>query len=122
MTRINLIDPSLLHNKHLLGELHEITRVFGLARKAQDEMHKMKIPNEYKLGTNHVRFFYDKLTFISNRYTSLCDEAVNRGYNCNRIPKEELHRGIASHMFWDYTPTPEAIKLNTDRINERLPK
>ena len=36
MTRINVVDPSELHNKHLMGELHEITRVYGLVRKAQD--------------------------------------------------------------------------------------
>lgn len=56
MTRINLIDPSLLNGKMLCGEYREIVRVFALARKAQDEMHKKKVPNEYTLGTNHVVF------------------------------------------------------------------
>lgn len=122
MTRINLIDPSLLNGKMLCGEYREIVRVFALARKAQDEMHKKKVPNEYTLGTNHVIFFYSKLTFISKRYDSLCNEMLRRGYTCNRVPKEELHKGIEKHMFWDYTPTEAAIKLNQDRINERLLK
>ena len=122
MTRINLIDPSVLHSKCLVAEYREIVRVFALARKSQDEMHKKKVPNEYTLGTGHVLFMCDKLTFISKRYDSLCNEMLRRGYNCNRIPKEELHKGIARHMFWDYTPTEAAIKLNQDRINERLLK
>jgi len=54
MTRINLIDPSVLHSKHLVAEYREIVRVFALARKSQDEMHKKKVPNEYTLGTGHV--------------------------------------------------------------------
>ena len=94
MTRINVVSPSELHNKHLLGELHEITRVFGLVRKAQDR----KI----------------------NKYYSLCNEALTRGYKVNPIKKQSLIEGINSWWFGDYIPTQEAIEINRHRINERL--
>ncbi len=122
MTRINLVEPSTLHQKHLVAEYREIVRVFALARNAQDSMHKLKQPSEYTLGTGHVLFFYDKLKFISDRYDSLCNEMVNRGYTCNRVVKEQLHQGINKNMFWDYKPTEKAVRINIERINLRLPK
>lgn len=122
MTRINLVDPSELHTKHLVAEYREIVRVFDLARKCQQELHKKKIPSEYTLGTGHVLFFYDKLQFISNRYDLLCQEMQARKFNFNRVPKEELHRGIDKSLFWNYSPTTAAIQINKERIANRQPK
>lgn len=122
MTRINLVHPSELHRLHLQAEYHEVVRVFALARNAQHEMHKKKQPQKYTLGAGHVLFFYDKLKFISERYDALCQEMQARGYKINRVPKEELHAGIAPNMFWGYNPTEEAIALNRARIKDRLPK
>lgn len=34
MTRINLVDPSTLHTKHLIAEYRELPRVFALAEAA----------------------------------------------------------------------------------------
>lgn len=119
MTRINVVDPSELSYKHLAAEKHEITRVFGYARKAQYEMHKKKIPSAYTLGTGHVLFFYDKLGFITKRYDALCKEMTRRGYNCNQIPEKDLLEGIEKFMQWGYTPTAEAIEINRARILER---
>jgi deoxyribonuclease (pyrimidine dimer) len=120
MTRINVVHPSELTGKHLVAEVREITRIFGLSRKCQYELHKKKIPNEYTLGTNHCVFFYDKLQYISERYDSLCNEMQNRGYNCNRIAKTDLEQGIDRSLFWDYKPTEVAMQINRDRINLRL--
>lgn len=119
MTRINLVHPSELSQKHLGAEYREIVRIFALSRGNQYQMHRVKQPSKYTLGTGHCLFFVDKLKFITERYDSLCQEMVNRGYKCNRIPKEELHKGIESSMFWDYTPTAEAIEINKHRIKER---
>ena len=120
MTRINVIQPSELTGKHLVAEVHEITRIFGLARKAQYEIHKKKIPNEYTLGTGHCLFFLDKLKYITERYNSLCTEMVHRGYVCNRVEQSELERGIDRSLFWDYKVTDAALALNRARISERL--
>ena len=127
MTRINLIEPNELHPKHLVAEIHEITRVFGLVRKAQDRKinkynfkDKIKQPAAYTMGTGHVVFMYDKLDFITKRYYSLCNEAVSRGYKVNPIEKDSLIEGINSWWFGDYIPTQEAIEINCQRINERL--
>lgn len=127
MTRINVIDPKELHNKHLMGEIYEITRVYGLVRKAQDRKinkynfkQKIKQPSEYTMGTGHVYFMYDKLGYITSRYYALCDEAKNRGFKVNPIEKESLISGIDSWWFNNYTPTEKAIEINKQRIQERL--
>lgn len=119
MTRINLVDPSELSRSHLVSEYREIVRVFALARKQQYNMHRVKQPSEYTLGTGHVLFFYDKLGFISERYDALCNEMINRGYNCNRVPKEELHKGIEKFMFFGYKPTVKAVEISKQRLTER---
>lgn len=120
MTRINVVQPSELTNKHLVAEVHEITRIFSLARKAQYEIHKKKIPYLYTLGTGHCLFFIDKLKYITERYNSLCTEMTTRGYVCNRVEQSELEMGIDRSLFWDYKVTDAALALNRARISERL--
>jgi len=122
MTRINLIDPSELTGKHLVAETREITRVFGLARKAQFDIikGKRKLPTEYTLGTGHVLFFYNKLKFIALRYQSLVAEMQSRGYKPNKISTIVLMQGIDKSLYLDYHPTQAAIEINKQRISNRL--
>lgn len=127
MTRVNVIPVEELTRQHLQGEYKEIVRVFGLVRKAQDRKinkynfhQKIKQPREYVLGTGHVYFFWDKLGYILKRYNQLADEMRRCGYSPNQIPDKELISGIDKWWFGDYTPTPEAIKINQQRVNERL--
>lgn len=127
MTRINVVEPSELTNKHLMGELHEITRVYGLVRKVQDRKinkynfkDKIKQPSEYTLGTGHVYFFYDKLEFITQRYYALNEEAKRRNFKVNPIDKQSLVAGIQDWWFNDYQPTQKAVEINRQRIMERM--
>lgn len=119
MTRINLVDPDTLHTKHLIAELHELPRVFTLAKAAGSTLHRRIIPSEYVLGSGHVIFFYDKLKFLADRYTALNVEARNRGFNVNEIPRTVLLAGISPSQMKDYVPTKEAIAASAARIKER---
>ena len=123
MTRINVVPVQELHPKHLVAEYREIVRVFALVRKrVQAKKPLADHPFEYTLGTGHVKFFFDKLTYISNRYKELTQEMINRGYNPNPIPLETLHAGIPRLYFFDWEPTEEALRINRQRIKERMPK
>lgn len=124
MTRINVVPVEELHRLHLIAEAKEITRVFGLARKAQFDIikGKRKISNKYTLGKGHVEMFYNKLKFIADRYESLVAEMKRRGYKPNPIPRDELLKGIDIRLHQGYTPTKEAIEINKQRILERMPK
>ena len=119
MTRINVVPVKELHPKHLVAEYREIVRVFALSRK---DSGKIKAPEKYVLGTGHVRFFYDKLGFVLNRYHALISEMVRRGYNPKPVDLAELIGGIYIGKFNDYIPTAEALALNRERIADRMPK
>jgi hypothetical protein len=116
MTRINLVPPSELCNQHLLAEYRELPRVFRLARVLPDS----EKPPHYTLGKGHVKFFYDKLQYLENRFKELVRECLKRGFKVqytspNQFRHHEALRG-------DYIPTGEALELNRERINLRMPK
>lgn len=125
MTRINLVDPSTLHQKHLLAEYRELPRIFGLVEAAQARgltPSTIRIPSTYVLGTGHVTFFYNKLQWLERRFSLLVAECLKRGFNIQHVKVPKLADHLDTHWWNDYTPTPEAIALNAARIQDRMPK
>jgi deoxyribonuclease (pyrimidine dimer) len=115
MTRINCIPVEELHNKHLVAEYRELPRVFKLARPCPDA------PNEYVLGSGHVKFFYDKLLYLYNRQVRLYNEMLKRGFKPNYNPRTLKKLQTVGFKLWnDWTPTEQALALNRARIQERL--
>ncbi len=123
MTRINLVDPSYLTSKHLMAEYRELPRVFTAVRKLADEGKtpaNVDIPTSYVLGKGHVRFFYNKMYFLLNRYNSIIAELKRRNFKLDFV----IFNGVVDSAFqipnewWDdkYKPTPEEIYLNMARL------
>lgn len=119
MTRINVVPVTELSDKHLAGEYHEITRVFGLVRKAQVAGREPAVPPTYRMGAGHVTFFYDKLYWVLVRYWYLTQELKARGKNPSPISESELTEGIDKKWLGGYMVTPEALAINRQRIKER---
>jgi deoxyribonuclease (pyrimidine dimer) len=122
MTRINVVDPKELTVKHLVAEYREITRLpknlqTALNRKTSPFSLK-EIPSEYVLGKGHVKFFFDKMLFLKKRFESLVDEMLQRGYNPTYRDSSIFE--TEEQFMNDYTPTDEAIKINRERIQDRL--
>ena len=73
MTRINAnIPPSELKRMHLVAELREITMVpaslrRSLRSKSVNQVIR-SIPDKFTLNSGHVKFFYDKLEFLKQRF------------------------------------------------------
>ena len=124
MTRINSnLDPKLLHRMHLIAELREITMVPAALRRSlrtrrPDDIIN-GIPKKFTLNKGHVSFFYNKISFLHNRFSRLAEEMERRGYSPDR------HRASAFINFdkvwmndWDSTPEDDAIVL--ERINFRI--
>lgn len=117
MTRINAgIPPAELTDKHLIAEHREIKRIPNVISKGKYSMDGQ--PSEFKLGTGHVKFFYDKLLYLKKRYIKLHHECVKRGFNVqnyvgawDRVPKELMN---------DYTPSEGDAVIVRQRIKERL--
>lgn len=127
MTRINCIPVTELHKKHLGAEYYELPRVFRLVERyqakggdpAQLRLHGQ--PADYVLGKGHVKFFYDKLLWLSWRHVRLADELARRGGSPNF--RENLRVTFAhldSHWFNDWEPSEAAMALSRSRIDERL--
>ena len=117
MTRINLVPPEELCDQHLLAEHRELTRIPNAVAKGK--YHLRGQPLDYKLGEGHVRFFFDKLTFLKKRYDLLHQECKRRGFNVQYIWPENLPDDIS--LWKDYEPTENALKINRTRIQERMP-
>lgn len=112
MTRINVVPPSELCDKHLLAEYRELPRVFALARYCPDA------PKEYVLGAGHVKFFYDKLAFLHRRFMHIVSECQSRGFNIKHKWPPMMPDKVG--LYKGYTPTPEALSINRARIAERI--
>ncbi|MDO5091438.1 MAG: pyrimidine dimer DNA glycosylase/endonuclease V [Cardiobacteriaceae bacterium] len=117
MTRINLVPPQTLCDQHLLAEHRELTRIPNAVARNNYRLDGQ--PADYKLGTGHVRFFFNKLQFLEKRYTALHRECLARGFNVqNRWPD---NLPDTPELWQDYTPTATALAANRARIAERMP-
>ena len=117
MTRINVgIPPAELTGKHLIAEHREIKRIPNCVAKGKYSM--KGIPDKFKLGTGHVKFFYNKLLYLRNRYIQLHEECIYRRFNVqyyigawDNVPEELMN---------DYKPTDDDRKIIKQRIKEKL--
>ena len=119
MTRINVgIPPAELVNQHLLAEHREIKRIPNCVAKGKYNMDGM--PERFKLGTGHVKFFYNKLLYLKKRYVRLYEECINRGFNVQNYI--EAWNDIPAELMNDYSVRANDIRIIRERINERLGK
>lgn len=117
MTRINCgISPSKLCDKHLLAEHRELIRIPNTIKSGKAKIEN--IPNQFKLGQGHVKFFYNKNLYLQKRYKNLYVECVNRGFVVKNYL--EVFDDIPPNLFNDYKPTLRDIEIIQERINERL--
>ena len=116
MTRINVgILPAELNNQHLIAEHREIKRIPNCIAKGKYNMNG--IPDKFKLGTGHVKFFYNKLLYLKNRYISLYNECVKRGFNVQNYI--DAWNNVPNELMNDYTVQENDIKIIKQRIHDR---
>ena len=116
MTRINVgILPKELSNKHLIAEHREIKRIPNCISKGKYNMDG--IPDTFKLGTGHVKFFYNKLLYLKNRYWKLYIECIKRGFNVQNY--SSAWDNVPQELMNNYQPTYMDRKIIKERINDR---
>ena len=116
MTRINVgIPPAELINQHLIAEHREIKRIPNCIAKGKYNMDG--IPDTFKLGTGHVKFFYDKLLYLKNRYWKLYIECIKRGFKVQNY--SSAWDNVPQELMNDYQPTYMDRKIIKERINDR---
>jgi len=113
MTRINANIPvKELSDRHLMAEHREIKRIPNTIASGKAKIEN--IPTHFKLGTGHVKFFYDKQKFLLNRYKQIYNECISRGFNVQNY--EQCWKGIDTNLFGDYNFSEAENNLVRERI------
>jgi len=122
MTRINCIPPKELSDIHLQAELREMPRINSYIIKSLKSGKSFDIPSNYTLGTGHVKFFYNKLKYITNRYTQLQEEYFARfGKVYGKYYLMVLDTSIIPDCWFnDWNPTERDQEINRQRIHDRM--
>lgn len=122
MTRINLVPVRELSSKHLVAEYRELPRVFGLIEKWQARnCPPVGVPS-YTMGKGHVKFFYDKASWLVYRFDDLVHEMQRRGMEPQYLT--QLHRltaiGRKGQLPGYWVPGPQEVEISRQRILEKL--
>ncbi|OHD24244.1 MAG: hypothetical protein A2Y38_19960 [Spirochaetes bacterium GWB1_59_5] len=128
MTRINIIDPALLSDQHLMAEYHEIFMVPASLRRSLRTRSISAImdsvPMQYTLNKGHVLFFYDKRAYLAERYETLKEHLTGRGFNLDPARADFPLHGIPDGFLKGWTPTEEerhaAECIIFKRLEEKL--
>lgn len=121
MTRINIVPVEELCDQHLLAEHRELVRIPNCLVSGKLKFEYMDRPEDYCLGEGHVKFFTNKLRYLFNRYQQLNDECIKRGFNVTYMWPQHFFNKTTLRYWDDYRPTKWALRLNRDRIAERMP-
>lgn len=131
MTRINLVVPTELTNKHAMAEYHELPRVFTKVWARVDKGQRLKdvkIPTEFCLGTGHETFFFDKIDYLLERYYFLFATLRGREFSISQDKYwEVVHKAQALPFEWRenrWRPKPEDVYLSMSRLchKSNIPK
>ena len=123
MTRINLVPPSELADQHLVAEYREIFMVGSSLQRSIVSKNwaqtKVTLPKIFTLNTGHVKFFYDKGKYLSDRYDELREEMTKRGMNPD--PARVFKRWQwPDELYKSYTPDQDALDIIRERIEYRI--
>lgn len=100
MVRVNIINPKLLADQHLLAEHLEIIMLVQYAKKHPSVEN---IPLRYCLGKGHILFFKNKIKYLQKRDKALQVEMKRRDFK----PKTGLSvKGVSGKLLKDWKPLP----------------
>lgn len=119
MTRINLVPVGELTDQHLLAEHREIKRIPNLILSGKFSLEWQ--PKEFTLWTGHVKFFYDKLFFLFERYSKLHLECIKRWFKVERyFSSFEFQKFLWKWLMKNYKPNEKDIEISRQRIQEKI--
>jgi hypothetical protein len=117
MTRISSgIKPIELCDKMLLAEHREIIRIPNTIKSGKAIVEN--VPNSFRLGAGHVKFFYNKGKYLFDRYKDLHQECLERGFNVQNY--SSCFDNLPPKLYNDWQETDKVRPIVIKRINERL--
>lgn len=128
MTRINLgIHPEELCDQHLLAEYRELPRIVSAVMKRIDNGKGFDdIPEQFTLGKGHVKYFYNKGSYLVARQDAIIKELLRRGFNIQFTDELQWPWEMIENKYLKYPVTvfeqQDAQVILRERICERLSK
>ena len=123
MTRINLVPPEELSDQHLVAEYREIFMIgSSLQRSLRSpnwEKTKKSIPKQFTLNKGHVKFFYDKGKYLSERYDELIKEMKKRQMSPNPLRTFKKEQW-PDDLFNTWRPNDYDLKVVRTRIEMKI--
>jgi len=117
MTRINSgIRPIQLCDAHLFAEYRELKRIPNTIKTGKVIV--KYIPKQFKLGSGHVKFYYNKLKYLHKRNDALYKELIKRGYNVEDY--SNCFEGLPLNLYNDWEDVgvkPILVERLVERIN-----
>jgi len=124
MTRISSgVHPSKLCDQMLKAEHREIKRTPNRVYKnyIEGKFHLLEnLPESFRLGEGHERFFYDKIKYLHMRWIKIHRECIKRGFQMQdyssafkRVPKKYYN-------YWNEQEDENVRLIIEDRIRERI--
>lgn len=135
MTRINACTLEKLSDELVRTEIMEIGRLLHLVKKRLDSGNYNfdDVPDTYRLGAGHVKFFYNKLDYIITRIKALhveynrrtghyiAQDKYDRELNIYKEIKEiALENNIDILNDWSMSQSDEEV-FNKYMINSKIP-
>lgn len=113
MTRINSsINPIELCDAHLLAEHREIKRIPNTIKSGKAVI--KNIPESFRLGAGHVKYYYNKLEYLHKRYKLLYLECKDRGFNVQNY--NSCFENLPQHLYNDWTEDENTRKIVVEII------
>lgn len=117
MTRISVgVRAIELCDAHLIKERIELLRIPNSIKSGKAVV--KDIPRSFTLGVGHVKFFYDKLGYLQERYEELTAECIERDFKITDFSDSFL--GLPSNLCNNYEEQDNDRKIVVERVNERL--
>lgn len=117
MTRISVgVRAIELCDAHLIKERIELLRIPNAIKSGKAVV--KDIPRTFTLGTGHVKFFYDKLGYLKERYLELTAECMERDFNITDF--SDSFKDLPKELFNNYEERTIDRQIVVQRVNERL--
>lgn len=116
MVRVNIIDPKKLSDQHLIAEYNEILMLLGYVRRNLN-FNLSEIPETYRLGKGHIKFFKNKLKYLQNRHELIKNEMRIREFKTNKV--FDL-KGIKNELINDWKPKNKDFEIIKERIRYKI--
>lgn len=111
------IDPKLLMDQHLIAEYREIPMIIGSLKK-NNYIYKSSMPKKLCLGTGHMTFWKNKLSYLKKRWDEVVNEMQKRGFKTNMI--FEIPKECPTYLINDWSPSKEESAIIRNRIKEKI--